>query len=108
MGTLANASLRPYEPDQDFDAMFAITREIVSLPPFEEARLELMAYPFGERDDFDATSKEVAREAGYRAAFAAYRGLFGSATDLFEIPRLATRQEFDRFRVGTARLHPAR
>lgn len=45
MGTVANASLRPYEPDQDFDAMVAITREIVSLPPFEEARRELLAYP---------------------------------------------------------------
>ncbi len=45
MGTLANVSLRPYEPDQDFDAMFAVTREIVSKPPFEEARRELLTYP---------------------------------------------------------------
>ena len=42
---MANISLRRYEPDQDFDAMFAITREIVSTPPFEEARRELQAYP---------------------------------------------------------------
>ena len=45
VGTAAKTSLRPYEPDQDFDAMFAITREIVSTPPFEEARRELLAYP---------------------------------------------------------------
>lgn len=44
-GKRTNASLRPYEPDQDFDAMFAITREIMSLPPFDEAHRELLAYP---------------------------------------------------------------
>ena len=43
--TWANTALRPYEPDRDFDAMFAIAREIVSVPPFEDARRELLAYP---------------------------------------------------------------
>jgi ribosomal protein S18 acetylase RimI-like enzyme len=45
VSTLAKPSFRPYEPDQDFDSMFAITREIVGMPPFEEARRELLAYP---------------------------------------------------------------
>jgi peptidoglycan/xylan/chitin deacetylase (PgdA/CDA1 family) len=70
--------------------------------------VEFMAYPYGDRDDFDTVSMEVAREAGYRAAFAAYRGLVGPDTELFAIPRIATRQEFDRFRVATARTYPTR
>jgi peptidoglycan/xylan/chitin deacetylase (PgdA/CDA1 family) len=69
-------------------------------------KVDFMAYPYGDRDDFNAVSMEVARDAGYRAAFAAYRGLVGPETDLFAIPRIATRQEFDRFRVTTARSYP--
>ena len=45
VSALAEISLRPYEPDRDFDAMFAITREVVGMAPYEEARRELQAYP---------------------------------------------------------------
>ncbi len=38
-------SLREYVPANDFEGMFSITREVVSLPPFETARRELSEYP---------------------------------------------------------------
>jgi len=40
-----NIELRDYEPASDFDDVFVIAREIISLPPFDEARRELQAYP---------------------------------------------------------------
>ncbi len=39
-----HVDLRPYR-DSDFEGMFTITREIVSRPPYDEARHELSRYP---------------------------------------------------------------
>ncbi len=53
-GTELDTSFRAYEPDQDFEAMFALTRDVVSLPPFDDARLELFAYPSKSTEAFVA------------------------------------------------------
>lgn len=37
--------LRPYDPAADFERVFPIVREIVSGPPYEDARRELVQYP---------------------------------------------------------------
>jgi peptidoglycan/xylan/chitin deacetylase (PgdA/CDA1 family) len=95
------SSLGPEAALREVSASKAALEAILDQP------VQFMAYPFGEREDFDATSMEVARAAGYRAAFAAYRGLLGSDTDPFAIPRIGIRQEFDRFRVTTARAYPS-
>ena len=39
------ARIRVFDRTRDFEGMFAITREIVSTPPFEVARRELGEYP---------------------------------------------------------------
>lgn len=37
--------IRAYDAARDFEGMFLVAREIVSLPPFDEARRELLEYP---------------------------------------------------------------
>ncbi|MCP5070762.1 MAG: GNAT family N-acetyltransferase [bacterium] len=39
------AVLRAYSPETDFDDVFALAREVISEPPYEDARRELLAYP---------------------------------------------------------------
>jgi peptidoglycan/xylan/chitin deacetylase (PgdA/CDA1 family) len=54
------------------------------------------AYPFGSRSDIDERAKEMARQAGYRVAFAAY---FGNnfRQDRFEINRVAAADDWGQF-----------
>ena len=66
-------------------------------------KVSLLAYPYGQRTDFNATTQQVARECGFTAALAAYRGVVHGATDLFAIPRIPTNQNFDRFTLRLAR-----
>jgi peptidoglycan/xylan/chitin deacetylase (PgdA/CDA1 family) len=47
-----------------------------------------ISWPFGRRHDADARSLEMARRAGYRACFGAFRGsIVPGVTDPFAIPR---------------------
>jgi ribosomal protein S18 acetylase RimI-like enzyme len=38
-------ALRPYNQTDDFEGVFAFTREIISEPPYEDARQELASHP---------------------------------------------------------------
>jgi peptidoglycan/xylan/chitin deacetylase (PgdA/CDA1 family) len=51
-------------------------------------KIQVFAYPFGQKSDFNATSVKFCSEAGYRKAAAAFPGLAHSWTDPFMIPRL--------------------
>ena len=57
--------------------------------------VDFLAYPYG---GYDSQIQALAREAGYRAALAAERGLLRPDTALFAIPRIGTREPFDRFK----------
>jgi len=63
----------------------------------------VLAYPFGQRDDFNDATKRAAREAGYTCALAAYRGTVDGDTDEFSVPRLPSPENFDRFTMRLAR-----
>jgi len=63
----------------------------------------LLAYPYGERGDFNRATQDAARAAGFRAAFAAYRGVVDADTDLFAVPRIPTHENLDRFASRLAR-----
>jgi len=65
--------------------------------------VNVLAYPFGERDDFNERTKAGARAAGYTCALAAYRGTVDGDTDPFAIPRLPSPENFDRFTMRLAR-----
>jgi peptidoglycan/xylan/chitin deacetylase (PgdA/CDA1 family) len=52
-------------------------------------RIDTVAYPFGKEDDVDATTRALAAEAGYIAAFTSIARPVSSSTDLYAIPRLA-------------------
>ena len=65
--------------------------------------VRILAYPFGERGDFNDETKRAAREAGYAYALAAYRGTVDAATDEFSVPRLPSPENFDRFAMRMAR-----
>jgi peptidoglycan/xylan/chitin deacetylase (PgdA/CDA1 family) len=88
----------------------AARREIadckLALESLTGGRIDFFAYPFGMRGDFTETHKQAVRDAGYRAGFAAYRGVLGAASDPMVIPRIATSQDFDRFRLRLARAYP--
>jgi peptidoglycan/xylan/chitin deacetylase (PgdA/CDA1 family) len=75
----------------------AILQEILGRP------VRFLAYPFGERNDFNDVTKEVARDAGYDAAFAAYRGVVNENTDMFAAPRIPTHEDLSRFKMRLAR-----
>ena len=60
-----------------------------------ERPVDLLAYPYG---GYDSRIQTLARKIGYRAALAAERGLLRPDTDLFAIPRIGTREPFDRFK----------
>ena len=59
-------TLRPYCPDSDFEGMFTITREIISLPPYEAAREELASYP--DREMIALVAVDNAEIIGFCAA----------------------------------------
>jgi ribosomal protein S18 acetylase RimI-like enzyme len=42
---IRETAIRDYAPDADFDEVFRLAREIISEPPYEEAREELERYP---------------------------------------------------------------
>lgn len=50
-----------------------------------------MAYPFGGREAFDATSERLAREAGYRIACAGWPGVVQPWTPRFRVPRFVVK-----------------
>jgi hypothetical protein len=62
-----------------------------------------LAYPFGERDDFNASTQHAARDAGYTCALAACLGTVDRDTDPFAVPRLPCPENFDRFTMRLAR-----
>jgi peptidoglycan/xylan/chitin deacetylase (PgdA/CDA1 family) len=84
-----------YLPDLD---KVAARRELAEsrslLEQVLESPVDLLAYPYG---GYNSQIQALAREAGYRAALAADRGLMRPDTDLFAIPRIGTREAFDRF-----------
>ena len=63
----------------------------------------MLAYPYGERGDFNETTRRVARECGFEYAFAAYRGVVDDRTDPFAIPRIPTNEDLERFAFRLAR-----
>lgn len=50
--------IRRYAPRRDFEGMFRVTREIVSLAPYREARKELAEYPRKTTAAFVATGPD--------------------------------------------------
>jgi peptidoglycan/xylan/chitin deacetylase (PgdA/CDA1 family) len=61
--------------------------------------VDYFAYPYGSHGDFTKANESAARQAGYRAAFAAYRGYLQPDTDLFAIPRIGSREDWTRFKI---------
>jgi len=67
--------------------------------------VRVFSYPFGQADDFDDTSVDLCREAGYVKAAAAFPGEAHRWTDPFRIPRhFVYDWDLDRFRYKLKRL----
>jgi peptidoglycan/xylan/chitin deacetylase (PgdA/CDA1 family) len=81
-----------------------VTHPILSKLPIDRARVEIseskkiiekkldtkikaFAYPSGRREDFDATTKDLLREAGYECALTMIFGPNENGQDLFELRR---------------------
>lgn len=85
--TLTHPILAGLSPDEQFDEMRR-SREL--LGELVGATIDVMAYPVGGPNDFDATTRALAAECGYRAAFSCHGGLnVPGRTDLFDIKRKA-------------------
>jgi peptidoglycan/xylan/chitin deacetylase (PgdA/CDA1 family) len=52
------------------------------------AEVKSFAYPFGSRDDYSATSVEIARESGFAIACANFEAPVSSACSPWELPRM--------------------
>ncbi len=52
-----------------------------------DREVSLFAYPYGDAQAFDATTKRLVAEAGFDAACAVRAGLVEAATDPFDVPR---------------------
>lgn len=49
--------------------------------------IEVFSYPFGDRCDYDTTTRRICREAGFRKAAAAFSGEVHPWSDPYQIPR---------------------
>ena len=68
-------------------------------------KIEVFAYPFGKKIDFDMISARICREAGYIKAAAAFPGEAHRWTDPFHIPRhFVYNWDLDRFAFKLKRL----
>ncbi len=94
-----------YLPDLD---EAAARRELAESRSLLEQALgspvDLLAYPYG---GYNSQIQALSRKAGYRAALGAERGLLRPDTDLFAIPRIGTREPFDRFRYRITQYYKA-
>ncbi|MDQ3343287.1 MAG: polysaccharide deacetylase family protein [Actinomycetota bacterium] len=74
-----------------------------------DREVSLFAYPYGDAQAFDATTKELVDEAGFDAACAVRAGPVEAATDPFDVPRHVVRdwdgatfrERLDRWWTGT-------
>jgi peptidoglycan/xylan/chitin deacetylase (PgdA/CDA1 family) len=93
--------LSQLEPDRQYEELSksrAIFREELG------AEAEVLAYPVGGRTSFTDQTRELAREAGYRAAFSFYGGAnLPGKTNPYDVKRIGIGgQSWSRFRVQTA------
>ncbi len=80
-----------------------LARSLAILKRHGHARHALLAYPSG---GFDASIVELAREAGYRAAFTTQIGLTSAADDPLSRPRVAVHEDISSTRVEFLRWVP--
>ncbi|MBK7947563.1 MAG: polysaccharide deacetylase family protein [Deltaproteobacteria bacterium] len=80
-----------------------LTRSLAVLRARGHARLGLLAYPSGA---FDDTVVELARAAGYRAAFTTQVGLASRGEDGLRQPRVAVHEDISRSRAEFLRFVP--
>ncbi len=97
--TFTHARMTDLDEDQTREEL-ARSRSI--LEPIIGRPLQWLAYPFGERDDFTPMTRRCIQHNGFRAAFAAFRGVVRRETDLYAIPRIATCECLDRFKLRLA------
>lgn len=68
-------------------------------------KIEVFAYPFGKKIDYNMTSARICREAGYLKAAAAFPGEAHRWTDPFQVPRhFVYNWDLDRFAYKLKRL----
>ena len=95
----------PYLPDLDeAAARRELTESRLLLEQALGSVVDLLAYPFG---GYNSQIQALAHEAGYRAALAAERGLLRPDTNPFAIPRIGTREPFDRFQYRITQYYRA-
>lgn len=80
-----------------------LSRSLATLRERGHARLGLLAYPSGA---FDDTVVELARAAGYRAAFTTQVGLASRGDDRLRQPRVAVHEDISRSRAEFLRFVP--
>jgi peptidoglycan/xylan/chitin deacetylase (PgdA/CDA1 family) len=59
-----------------------------ALEKFTGRRVESFAYPYGGRNEYDASAVEAVRRAGYHRACANVQAPVHAGVDRFELPRL--------------------
>lgn len=76
-----------------------LSRELVDakmgLETLIKKPVDFLAYPIGRRDDYNFHSIEAVKQAGYRAAFTAWKGDIDPGTSVWEIPRVGVRNSLD-------------
>jgi peptidoglycan/xylan/chitin deacetylase (PgdA/CDA1 family) len=96
--TLSHHVLSQLEPELQYEELSksrAIFKEQLG------AEAEVLAYPVGVRNSFTPQTQELARKAGYRAAFSFYGGTnLPGKTSAFDVKRIGIGgQSWTRFRV---------
>jgi peptidoglycan/xylan/chitin deacetylase (PgdA/CDA1 family) len=70
--------------------------------------VDLLAYPNGKSDDFDLSTIEASRQAGYRAAVTTIQGWNDVTTDRFQLRRFVMYPEWQRKGFGIVPRHTVR
>jgi peptidoglycan-N-acetylglucosamine deacetylase len=84
--TLTHSALAALTADEQ---LFELEEARRSLEEITGATVDVLAYPFGKEADVSDRTRELARQAGYRAAFLSTPRALVPSSDPFGLPRLA-------------------
>jgi peptidoglycan/xylan/chitin deacetylase (PgdA/CDA1 family) len=75
------------------DAEYEIVQCGQELAKIVGKRIDLFSFPFGGKDNINASATEIVKSGGYLALFSAHGGFLGRSTDSYDIPRIGISYE---------------
>lgn len=81
----------------DSDQRHEILESKIKLEKIIGKKIDIFSYPFGTRKYYSKTTKNIVKEEGYSAACANNQGRVTFFSDIFALPRIVVRNNFNDF-----------